>query len=70
MCNNETLSVCSAGYYSLKGSSECVLCSPGEACPLPFITPISCDAGQHTNGNGGATVCSDCPPGHFCPHPR
>ena len=62
--------MCPKGSYSLEASSECILCPPGKACPLPFIEPITCDVGHHTYGDSGATSCKACPPGHFCPHPR
>ena len=69
-CSDEEMSLCSPGYYSQEGSSECTLCSPGQACPLPFTKPMPCVAGQHTDGESGAVVCQDCPPGYFCPDPK
>lgn len=69
-CTLEERVICPEGHFSLLGQADCEECSPGQACPLPFILPISCSEGQHTNGEGGATQCMECPPGYYCSQPR
>ncbi len=69
-CSNEGLSVCSEGYYSPLGMLDCEPCPVGHACPLPFLSPVSCQDGQHTQGSTGALVCTDCQPGYYCPSTR
>ncbi len=60
--------MCTIGSYSLIGQGNCLPCPVGYACPVPFIPPVRCREGQHTDGS--AVLCQDCPSGSFCQDPR
>ncbi len=69
-CSDQGLTVCPEGYYSSLGTLDCESCPVGHACHLPFLSPVPCQGGQHTQGSTGALVCTDCPPGYYCPSTR
>ena len=58
-------SPCSAGTYSLAGSTSCTACPAGYRCPNASANPEACSAGTYSLGS--QTSCTECPAGQACP---
>ena len=47
------------GYYSSANSTSCTICSAGDDCSDPAVTPTPCSAGTYSNeGDNGCTNCA------------